>query len=110
MFRTKRLAFNPEKVNPELKSSLVRLYALAKLKQLFSKGKPIPTLILLLGLLLMFDGFYTAISKSTITHWIGTWLEYPFIFQGVLKGLIGFVVVVFGYLLFHGKISYFNTT
>jgi len=29
--------------------------------------------------------------------------------QGILEILVGVVVTVFGYLLFHGKISYFNT-
>jgi len=81
---------------------------LAKLKQLFLPGKPIPLGILLLGLLIVIDGFFTATS-STVVTWTGTTTEYPLVYQGVLKILIGVVVTVFGYLLFHGKIRYFST-
>ena len=83
---------------------------MAKLKQLFSKGKPIPTLILLLGALLMFGGYYTATSSNSHIYvdFRTLWVS-PLMLQGILEILIGVVVTVFGYLLFHGKISYFNT-
>ena len=58
----------------------------------------------------MSGGFYTAISSNTVIIDFRTVLVYPLLFQGALEILFGVAVAVFGYLLFHGKIGYFNST
>lgn len=84
---------------------------MVKLKKLFSPGKPIPLLILLLGLLIVVDGFYTAVYyRPQVTNFVPTMTADPYIYQGMLKAVIGAAITVLGYLLYHGKIRYFNNT
>ena len=82
---------------------------MAAIKQLFSQGKPIPFLILLIGLLIVANGFFTAIYyRPQLADSIPTMTVDPFIYQGIFEAAIGLAVTVLGYLLYHGKISYFN--
>jgi len=83
---------------------------LTKLKQLFSQGKSIPLLILLLGALLMSGGIYTATSRNSVISgdFRNLWVS-PLMLQGILEILTGAAITAFGYALYHGKIGYFNS-
>ena len=82
---------------------------MAKLRQLFSKEKPIPMLILILGVLLMVGGFYTVTSRNSVitVDFRNIWVS-PLMLQGILEMLIGVASTALGYLLYHGKIGYFG--
>ncbi len=83
---------------------------LSKLKQLLSQGKPIPLVMVLLGSFLMYIGMYTSMFNTSFVVDFRTVFVYPLLIQGVLEILMGVVFVVLGYLLYHGKIRYFNST
>ena len=75
-----------------------------KLKQFFSKGKPMPALILLLGIILTESGIFGAFSANTfITLTDETIVTYPMLYVGLLVSLIGAITSVVGYRLFRGS-------
>jgi hypothetical protein len=59
----------------------------------------------------MAGGYYTATSSNSFIY-----VDFeivvipPVILQGIWEILVGVAVTAFGYLLYHGKIGYFNPT
>jgi hypothetical protein len=79
---------------------------LAENKYLLSAGKPLSALILLVGIILIAGSIIDTILTAEFITVDGTEiLASPNLLNNILIGGFGVVLAVFGFLLFHGKLS-----